>query len=63
MREKEKPHGENPSSKMDMARNLNKYLHSEFVLHLNKLDVVLLGEKNCRFVVDALIMYHIFNVV
>ena len=63
MREKEKPHGENPSSKMDMAQNLNEYLHFAFVLHLNKLDVLLLGKKLCIFFVDTLIMYHIFNVV
>ena len=61
MRKKEKPHGENPSSKMDMAQNLNEYLHSVLVLHLNKLDVLLLSKKLCRVVVDALIMYQIFN--
>ena len=42
---------------MDMAKNLNEYLHSLFVLHLNKLDVLLVCEKLCRVVVDALIMY------
>ena len=61
MRENSKPHAENTSSKMDMAQNLNEYPHSVFVLHLNKMDVRLLGEKLCRVVVDSLIMYHIFN--
>ena len=37
-----------------MAHNLNEYLHYVFVLHLNKLDVLLLGEKLCRVVVDAI---------
>ena len=63
MRKKEKPHGENPSSKMDMEHNLNENIHSVFVLHLNNMDVLLLGEKLCRVVVDALIIYKIFNAV
>ena len=60
-REIEKPHGENPSSKMEMEHNLNEYLYFIFFLNFNKLYLLLFGEKLCRVVVDALIIYHIFN--